>query len=96
MRAENFVRLDVVTDDELDAEPLGARAHDAQHLGMHRGVDEEGARLALALLRIIAIASAAGRSSRSEAFATGRPVRSMTICWKLSRPSSRPCEISAW
>ena len=43
------------------------------------------------------IASAAAvASSSSEALATGSPVRSATIVWKLSSASSRPCEISAW
>ena len=43
------------------------------------------------------IASAAAvASSSSDAFATGSPVRSVTIVWKLSSASSRPCEISAW
>ena len=47
--------------------------------------------------RISVIASpAAVASSSSEAFATGRPVRSITTCWKASSTSSRPCEISAW
>ena len=41
--------------------------------------------------RAIAIASAAAvASSSSEALASSMPVRSMTICWKLSRASSRP------
>jgi hypothetical protein len=39
---------------------------------------------------------AAVASSSSEAFATGSPVRSISICWKASSASSRPCEISAW
>jgi hypothetical protein len=43
------------------------------------------------------IASAAAvASSRSDALASGRPVRSATIVWKLSSASRRPCEISAW
>ena len=43
------------------------------------------------------IASAAAvPSSSSEAFATGNPVRSMTIVWKLSSASRRPWEISGW
>ena len=43
------------------------------------------------------IASAAAvPSSSSEALASGRPVRSATMVWKLSRASRRPCEISAW
>ena len=44
-----------------------------------------------------AIASAAEVASSSrEAFAMGRPVRSITIVWKFSSASSRPCAISAW
>ena len=53
---------------------------------------------ALALPRaIIWTASAtAVASSRSDAPATGSPVRSDTAVWKLSSASSRPCEISGW
>jgi hypothetical protein len=48
------------------------------------------------LRRHISIASAAAvASSSSEALATGSPVRSHTIVWKFSIPSSRPCAISA-
>ena len=39
---------------------------------------------------------AAVASSSSEALASGSPVRSATIVWKLTSASSRPCEISAW
>ncbi len=45
--------------------------------------------------RAMASAAAVGSSS-SEAFASGRPVRSATTVWKFSRASSRPCEISGW
>ena len=38
--------------------------------------------------------AAAVASSSSEAFASAMPVRSMTMVWKLSSASSRPCEIS--
>jgi hypothetical protein len=45
----------------------------------------------------ICMASAAAvASSSSEAPATSRPVRSMTMVWKLSSASSRPWAISAW
>ena len=40
--------------------------------------------------------AAAVPSSRSEALATGRPVRSAIIVWKVSRASRRPWEISDW
>ena len=44
-----------------------------------------------------AIASAAAvPSSSSDALAISRPVRSITIVWKFSSASSRPCAISAW
>ena len=47
--------------------------------------------------RAIAIASAAAvASSSSEALASSMPVRSITICWKLSRASRRPWLTSAW
>ena len=39
---------------------------------------------------------AAVASSSSEAPATGSPVRSVTMVWKLSSDSSRPWAISAW
>ena len=43
------------------------------------------------------IASAAAvASSRSEELASSQPVRSVTIVWKFSSDSRRPCEISAW
>ena len=43
------------------------------------------------------IASAAAvASSSSEAPATGSPVRSAIMVWKLIRASSRPWEISGW
>ncbi len=35
-------------------------------------------------------------SSSIDAFAVARPVRSVTIVWKLMSASSRPCEISGW
>ncbi len=45
--------------------------------------------------RATVIASAAAvASSSSDAFATGRPVRSEIIVWKFRRASRRPCEIS--
>ena len=44
-----------------------------------------------------ALASAAAVPSSSRlAFATGRPVNSQIIVWKLSRASRRPWAISAW
>jgi hypothetical protein len=43
------------------------------------------------------IASAAAVASSSiDAPATGSPVRSSTIVWKLSSASRRPWEISGW
>ena len=47
--------------------------------------------------RISVTASAtAVLSSSSDAFAVSRPVRSVTIVWKLRRASSRPWLISGW
>ena len=47
--------------------------------------------------RISVMASAAAvASSRSDAPAMGRAVRSLTTVWKLSRASSLPWEISGW
>ena len=47
--------------------------------------------------RAIVLASAAAvPSSSSDALASGRPVRSLTRVWKLSRACRRPCEISGW
>ncbi len=49
-----------------------------------------------AMCRHIVIASAAAvASSSSDALASGRPVRSLTIVWKFSSASSRPWAISA-
>jgi hypothetical protein len=51
----------------------------------------------LATRSAIVIASAAAvASSRREAFATSRPVRSQTIVWKFRSASSRPWAISGW
>ena len=48
------------------------------------------------IAQAMCIASAAAvASSSSDAFASGRAVRSAIIVWKLSSASSRPCEISA-
>ena len=50
-----------------------------------------------AMPRHMAIASAAAVASSSRlALASGRAVRSLTIVWKFSSASSRPCAISAW
>ncbi len=46
-------------------------------------------------MRATASATAVASSS-SDAFATSRPVRSSTTCWKFSSASRRPCEISGW
>ena len=40
--------------------------------------------------------AAAVPSSRSDAFATSIPVKSMTMVWKFNKASKRPCAISAW
>ena len=40
--------------------------------------------------------AAAVASSRSEALAKGKPVRSVTTVWKFTRASKRPWAISAW
>ena len=46
---------------------------------------------------IEAMASAAAvASSNSDALANSMPVRSHTMCWKFSKASRRPCDISAW
>jgi hypothetical protein len=51
----------------------------------------------LALRSAMVMASAAAvASSRREALATGRPVRSATMVWKLRRASRRPWAISGW
>ena len=43
------------------------------------------------------IASAAAVASSSiDALAMAMPVRSVTMVWKFSSASIRPCEISAW
>ena len=45
--------------------------------------------------RVIASAAAVASSS-SDAPATGSPVRSATVVWKVSNASSRPWLISGW
>jgi hypothetical protein len=87
-----------IGDDDLDAERFGAGADDFDGLGMAQAGDEEGvARLARWRAWQSVMASAAAvASSRSDALATSRPVRSQTMVWKVSRASSRPWAISAW
>ena len=48
------------------------------------------------LYAIIMASDAAVPSSSSDALAMSMPVRSVTIVWKLSSDSRRPCEISGW
>ena len=88
-----------VGDDDLDAERLGPGLHDGERLRQHVARRRRTRRRPAALLvrRASVIASAAAvASSSSEALATGRPVRSVTIVWKLSSASSRPWVISGW
>ena len=79
-------------------ERLGAGAHDVDRLREAVGVDEEHVALPSPFTRCSsAIASAAAvASSSSDAFAISMPVRSVTIVWKFTSASSRPCEISGW
>ena len=50
-----------------------------------------------AMRRASAIASAAAlASSSSDALARSMPVRSLTMVWKFTSASRRPCEISDW
>ena len=76
---------------------VGAGAHDVERLRQHVGVDDEDRRRLRAARWASAIASAAAvPSSSSDAPATGSPVRSSTMVWKLSSASRRPWLISGW
>ncbi len=44
----------------------------------------------------VTASAAAVASSSIDAFAIAMPVRSVSIVWKLTSASSRPCEISGW
>ena len=46
-------------------------------------------------IRVIASAAAVDSSS-SEALAISKPVKSVTMVWKLISASRRPCDISGW
>ena len=84
-----------VADDELDADRLGAGGEHGERLRVGVVVDEEPRAGDADSRRAIAIASAAAvASSSSEALATGSPVSSLIIVWKLSSASSRPWLIS--
>ena len=92
------VELVDVADDELDADRLGPRRQHGDRLRVGVVVDDEAVAMStLDSRRAMAIASAAAvASSSSEALATGSPVSSLTIVWKLSSASSRPWLISGW
>ncbi len=65
--------------------------------GWHRASTTNVERLPRWAPANIDMASAAAvPSSRSDALATGRPVRSLTTVWKFRSASSRPWAISAW
>ena len=68
--------------DDLDAERLGARLQRRERLREDVGIDDERLDVAFETRRATVIASAAAvASSSSEAFASGRPVRSQIIVW---------------
>jgi hypothetical protein len=68
--------------DELVAEVAGAGAHHVDGLREACLVDEEHGDFDFDMRRAMVIASAAAvASSSSEALASSRPVRSITICW---------------
>ena len=87
----------VIADDDLDAERLRARLHDLDRLRVAAFARRKrsGARSTTAWQSAIASAAAVASSS-SEALAMSSAVRSVTIVWKLSSASRRPCAISAW
>ena len=65
--------------------------------GWQSSATKNPSRPGLASARHSVMASAAAvASSSSEALASGSPVRSATMVWKLRSASSRPCAISAW
>ncbi len=47
-------------------------------------------------LASVMASAAAVASSSMDALAMAMPVRSVTMVWKLTSASMRPCEISAW
>ena len=86
---------------QLDAERLGAAAQHRDRLRKAAIRHQEHAAVSAQLLRLHAVQqrhrlAAAVASSSSDALATSIPVRSVTIVWKLSSDSRRPCAISAW
>jgi hypothetical protein len=89
-----------VADDDLDALRAGrasARRRSSAGGTRRRRKSRAASRRPRSDDSIMCIASAAAvASSSSEALAIGQPVRSLTIVWKLSSASSRPCAISAW
>jgi hypothetical protein len=65
--------------------------------GWHSASTKNAAPECLVARRVRVMASAAAVPSSSiEALAMSRPVRSVTIVWKLRRASSRPWLISGW
>ncbi len=85
-----------VADHHLDAERSRAGAHHLDRLRQHVVGDKEHVRLRSCPTRCTSViaSAAAVASSSSEALAIASPVRSVTIVWKFSSASRRPCEIS--
>ncbi|CAH1438651.1 unnamed protein product [Lactuca virosa] len=86
---------------------LRGQVHLFKNIVRKRQVNRSGGCQLLAMMNVfflffqmllhIAMASAAVvPSSSNEAFDMGKPVRSVTMVWKLSMDSSLPCAISAW
>ena len=90
-----------IADLERDAERFRAASEHVERLREARSETRNTALLPAGAFFVctrcsIVIASAAAvASSSSDAFAMSIPVRSLTIVWKFSSDSSRPCAISA-
>ena len=81
----------------LDAQRLGTGLDHCDGLRVTVGVDDED--IAGFVVQAMTHRHRLSRrcaSSSNEAFASSIPVRSVTIVWKLTSASSRPCEISGW
>ena len=93
-----FHQVRRAADLDLDAERLGARAHDLDRLRMAISGDEEDFALAPRAAPGERHRFGGGGALRRAAKRSRSPCRSgrPTIVWKLISASIRPCEISAW